>query len=369
MRLNESNMIDHYYAVIMAGGGGTRLWPLSRQSRPKQMLELISSESLFRTAFCRLQGLFANENILVVTTQEQAGQLMEQCPEIPQENFLLEPQPRGTASVVGLAAIALQQRDPQAVMAVLTSDHHIANEEKFRQLLETAYGIARQAYLVTLGIAPTYPATGYGYIQSGSKLGTFNGSEAYEVKRFKEKPALEQAQEMLASGDHAWNSGMFVWQVKDILKEFERQMPALYGHLQNIARAWDTPQRSTVLQATWPLLEVITIDYGIMEGAEKVAVIPAAGLGWNDIGSWESIFDIFPQDENGNIAVNGEPIFLDTHNTLIYSLSPERLAVTIGLEDLVVVDTGDVLLICTREQAQNVRQVVSQLKQTNPKYL
>jgi mannose-1-phosphate guanylyltransferase len=362
-------MIDHYYAVIMAGGGGTRLWPLSRQSRPKQMLELTGSDSLFRTAFCRLQGLFSSENILVVTTQEQASQLMTQCPEIPRENYLLEPQPRGTASVVGLAAIALQQRDPQAVMAVLTSDHHIANEEKFLQLLETAYDIARQEYLVTLGISPTYPATGYGYIQSGEKLGTFHGLEAYRVKCFKEKPDLEQAQAMLASGDHAWNSGMFVWQVKDILQEFRRQMPTLHSHLQTIARAWDTSDRQAVLQATWPLLEVITIDYGVMEGAEQVTVIPAAGLGWNDIGSWESIFEIFPQDENGNITVNGQPIFLDTHNTLIYSTSPERMAVAIGVEDLVIVDTGDVLLICKREQAQQVRQVVNQLKQTNPKYL
>jgi mannose-1-phosphate guanylyltransferase len=362
-------MIDHYYAVIMAGGGGTRLWPLSRQSRPKQMLELTSSDSLFRTAFCRLQGLFASENILVVTTQEQAGELMAQCPEIPQENYLLEPLPRGTASVVGLAGVALQQRDPQAVMAVLTADHHIANEGKFLQLLETAYEIARQAYLATLGISPTYPATGYGYIQNGEKLGSFHGLEAYRVKRFKEKPTLEQAQAMLASGDHAWNSGMFVWQVKDIMSEFERQMPTLHSHLQTIANAWNTPEKQSVLQATWPLLEVITIDYGIMEGAEKVAIIPASELGWNDIGSWESIFEILPKDENGNISVNGQPIFMDTHNTLIYRVSSARLAVAIGLEDLVIVDTGDVLLICKRDQAQQVRQVVNQLKQANSKYI
>jgi mannose-1-phosphate guanylyltransferase len=222
---------------------------------------------------------------------------------------------------------------------------------------------------VTLGISPTYPATGYGYIQSGEKLGTYRGLEAYLVKRFKEKPDLEQAQAMLASEDHAWNSGMFVWQVKDILLEFERQMPALYHHLQTIARSWNTPEKQAVLQATWPLLQVITIDYGIMEGAEKVTVIPASGLGWNDIGSWDSIFEIFPQDANGNITVDGQPIFIDTHNTLIYSLSAERLAVVIGVDDLVVVDTGDVLLICKRQQAQRVRQVVSQLKQTNPKYL
>jgi len=362
-------MIDHYYAVIMAGGGGTRLWPLSRQARPKQMLELTGSESLFRIAFRRLQGLFADENVLVVTTQEQSAQLMVQCPEIPQENYLLEPQPRGTASVVGLAAVALQQRDPQAVMAVVTSDHFIANVEKFQRLLESAYEIARQSYLVTLGISPTYPATGFGYIQSGERLGIFRGLEAYRVKRFKEKPDLEQAQAMLASGDHAWNSGMFAWQVQDIMNEFQRQMPALYEHLQSIARLWDTPDRQSILQSIWPHLEVKTVDYGIMEGARQVAVIPAAGLGWNDIGSWESIFEILPKDLNGNVTSDGQYILLDTHNTLFYSHSADRLAVAIGVQDLVIVDTGDVLLICNREQAQQVRQVVSQLKQTNPKLL
>lgn len=362
-------MIDHFYAVIMAGGGGTRLWPLSRQAKPKQMLELTGSASLFRMAYLRLQGLFASENILVVTTQEQYAQLVEQCPEIPPENYLLEPQPRGTASVVGLAAVALHQRDPQAVMAVLTSDHHIANVEKFHHLLETAYDVARQAYLVTLGITPTFPSTGYGYIQSGEPLGTFRGLESYCVKRFKEKPDLEQAQKMLASGDHAWNSGMFVWQVQDILKEFERQMPALFDHLQTISRSWATPDRQTVLQSTWPLLEVITIDYGIMEGASQVAVIPASGLGWNDIGSWESIFEILPKDENGNVVTAGQTILLDTKDSLFFNKSADRLVVSIGLKDLVIVDTGDVLLICDRAQAQQVRQVVNQLKQTNPKLL
>jgi mannose-1-phosphate guanylyltransferase len=361
-------MSHPYYAVIMAGGGGTRLWPLSRQAKPKQMLELGGDETLFRTAFRRLQGLFPRENVLVVTTQEQAEQLKAQCPEIPKENYLIEPQPRGTASVVGLAAVALQKRDPHAVMAVLTSDHFIADEDRFLHLLKSAHAIALGNYLVTLGISPSYPATGYGYIQSGESLGTFQGLEAYQVVRFKEKPNLEQAQEMLASGDHAWNSGMFVWQVEDILKEFQRQMPALFEHLQTILQAWDTPDRQSVLLETWPKVEVVTIDYGIMEHAERVAVIPAAGLGWNDIGSWESIFEILPKDSDGNVATAGQHIFLDTQDTLVYNTVPSRMTVTIGVEDLVIVDTGDVLLVCKREQAQKVRQVVNLLKQSHPKY-
>lgn len=362
-------MSQPYYAVIMAGGGGTRLWPLSRQAKPKQMLELDGKESLFQTAFRRLKGLFPSENVLVVTTQEQAEQLIRQCPEIPEENYLIEPQPRGTASVVGLAAVALQKRHPGAVMAVLTADHFIANEEQFLHLLKAGHEIALDHYLVTLGITPSYPATGYGYIQRGEALGSYQGLQAYRVQRFKEKPNLEQAQAMLASGDHAWNSGMFVWRVDAILKEFERQMPALYRHLGEISQAWDTPQRSSVLQETWQNLDVVTIDYGIMEGAERVAVVPAAGLGWNDIGSWDSIFEILPKDADGNVATAGEHIFLDTQNTLIYQTVPGRLVVTIGVEDLVIVDTGDVLLVCHREEAQKVRQVVNLLKQDKPKYM
>ena len=172
-------MEEHYYAVIMAGGGGTRLWPLSRQSRPKQMLRLIDERSLFQTSVQRLEGVFPPERILVVTVADQAGQLMEQCPEIPAENYLLEPLPRGTASVVGLAAVALQQRDPQASMAILTSDHYIGDEERFRLLLRAAYAVAQDDYLVTLGIAPSFPATGYGYIQRGEPLGQYGGLEVY----------------------------------------------------------------------------------------------------------------------------------------------------------------------------------------------
>ena len=192
---------DHYYAVIMAGGGGTRLWPLSRKARPKQMLRLLEERSLFQTSVERLDGVFSPDHIYVVTVQEQAVELQQQCPQIPVENFLLEPLPKGTASVIGLAAIALQERDPQAVMAVLTSDHYIGNEPAFRQLLLAAKDVAMDGYLVTLGISPTFSATGYGYIQRGSSLGQKNSLEVYRAVRFKEKPSEEQAREMLLAGD------------------------------------------------------------------------------------------------------------------------------------------------------------------------
>ena len=365
----ESSYLDHYYAVIMAGGGGTRLWPLSRQTRPKQMLRLIDEHSLFQTSVIRLEQLFPVERILVVTVEDQILELSAQCPGIPTDNYLIEPLPRGTASVVGLAAAALHARDPQAVMAVLTSDHFIGNEPGFRHLLCAALEVALDGYLVTLGISPTFPATGYGYIQQGEFLGTYRNERVFRTLRFKEKPDDVQSQQMLESGDHTWNSGMFVWRVDRILDEFARQMPDLYATLQEIMREWDAPTRQACIERLWPQIVPETIDYGIMEGARQVAVIPAGKLRWSDVGSWDSLFDVLSADQAGNIVMGGQHVGLDTNNSLVYVDQEHRLIVTIGVEDLIVVDTGDVLLVCRKDQAQKVRQVVTQLKEAGQSYL
>ncbi len=265
-------MHDHYYAVIMAGGGGTRLWPLSRRARPKQMLHLFEHRSLFQIAVSRLDGLFPPERILVVTVEEQAQQLQQSCPEIPAENYLLEPLPRGTASVVGLAAVALRDRDRQATMAVLTSDHYIREEERFRKLLSAAHDLAHEDYLVTLGIRPTFPATGYGYINLGDAIQEYDGMIAYQAIRFIEKPERSRAAEMLREGNYTWNSGMFVWQVERILSEVEAHMPTLHDSLEKIALSWKTPDRRKTMERLWPEIVPQTIDYGIMEKAQCVAL-------------------------------------------------------------------------------------------------
>ncbi len=362
-------MNEHYYAVIMAGGGGTRLWPLSRKARPKQMLRLLEERSLFQTSVERLLGLFPYERIFVVTIQEQAAELREQCPQIPAENFVIEPMPRGTASVIGLAAVALQHRDSQAVMAVLTSDHFIGNEENFRQVLGAAQDVAQDDYLVTLGIQPAYAATGYGYIQRGEALGFYRGKAVYRTLRFKEKPSEAQAREMLQQGDHTWNSGMFVWKCSRILDEMSAQMPDLHQGLQQIAGAWGSTGQAQVVQQVWKGLGSATIDYGIMEKARQVAVIPADDLRWSDVGSWDSLFDVLESDEHGNIVMGGEHIGVDTSQSLVYVNQDHRLIVTIGVEDLVVVDTGDVLLVCRKDQAQKVRLVVDQLRKKGEEYI
>jgi mannose-1-phosphate guanylyltransferase len=362
-------MMDHYYAVIMAGGGGTRLWPLSRQSCPKQMLPLVEKRSLFQIAVDRLDGIFLPEQIFVVTVAEQAEELQNQCPQIPPANYLLEPMPRGTASVVGLAAVALQQRDPQAVMAVLTADHIFKNQQHFQQLLLAAYDAAQQDHLVTLGISPTYPATGYGYIQQGDEVDSFRGLRSYQVLRFKEKPNEEDARTMIACGDHAWNSGMFVWRVERILAEFAHQMPDLTSKLDEISGNWNQPQCQEVIQQLWPQIHPQTIDYGIMENARDVVVIPAEGLGWNDVGSWEALFDVISPGEDGNIFLGDGVLSVDTKNSLVYTQTSNRLVVTIGVDDLVVVETDDVIMVCKKDQAQKVRQIVEQLKEKDSRYI
>ncbi|MEW5870195.1 MAG: mannose-1-phosphate guanylyltransferase [Chloroflexota bacterium] len=366
-------MLNHYYAVIMAGGGGTRLWPLSRQTRPKQMLSLFDERTLFQTSVQRLHGVFSPERIFVVTVEEQAAELHAQCPEIPFENFLLEPMPRNTAPAIGLAATVLHKFDSQAVMAVLTSDHYIGNDAYFRQTLQAAYNVAQDGYLVTLGIEPTFPAMGFGYVQRGEHLGIYHdqsdtGFDVFRVRRFKEKPDEAQARAMLETGDHAWNSGMFVWRTERILAEFKRQMPGLAAGLERIEQAWETPDRRAILQDVWAGLEAQSIDYGIMENANDVAMLPASGLNWSDVGSWDSLFELLEGDKDGNIIMGGTHVGLDTRKSLVYVNQERRLIVTIGVEDLVLVDTGDVLLVCHKDQAQRVRQVVNQLKEDGKPY-
>lgn len=356
-------MIKNLYAVIMAGGGGTRLWPLSRRSRPKQMLSLTGDDTLFQVAVDRLIGLLAPEQIIIVTVEEQAKELSLQKPEIPWENFLLEPMPRGTASVVALAAQAIQSKDPDAVMVILTADHFIKNVKQFHRLIECGKRVAEDGFLVTLGIEPNYPATGYGYIQRGKQLGEFDGLPFYQVLQFKEKPNVALAEEFLRNRDHDWNSGMFFWRADRILEEIKNLMPDLFSKIDVIQKAWNTPDRDAVLAKTWSTISPETIDYGIMEKASRVACIPASDLGWNDVGSWDSIFDVLPADGNGNIILSENIAIESTKDTLIVSEDTgEKMIAAIGLDGIVVVDTPDALLICKKSETQKVKKIVDFLK-------
>jgi mannose-1-phosphate guanylyltransferase len=363
--------MEHTYAVIMAGGGGTRLWPVSRKEKPKQLLPLIGQETLFQSTVKRLENLFTPDHILVVTVEEQAREMRLQVPEIPEENYIIEPAPRGTASVVGLAATVLLKRDVNAEMAILPSDHFIRNVDLFHYLLKAAFDVAENGYLVTLGITPTQPSTAYGYIQQGESLDGQYKYPTYKVKRFIEKPDDQTAQKLLRTGDHSWNSGMFVWRADVIMGEIDKQMSNLSAALKKISSAWGKDQQDAVLNENWPDLKVETVDYGIMEQAERVAVLPAGGLGWSDVGMWSSLFEVLLPDMDGNIATNSSlHLAHETHNTLVYGDNNERLIVTIGVDDMVIVDTGDVLMVCKTDQSQKVRDVVGHLKKHNQeKYL
>ncbi len=356
-------MYENYYAVIMAGGSGTRLWPLSRRNRPKHSLAIIGQRTLFQHAVDRLEGLFPFERILVVTVADQADLLSKECPDIPVENFIIEPLPRGTASVVGLASIALKHRSPNSCMAILTADHLIKNDRQLRDLLRSAFEIAQEEFLVTLGITPSYPATGYGYIQKGEQLGEYQQMTAYQVEKFKEKPNLQQAEVLVSDEQHVWNSGMFIWRVDSVLAEFKQQMPELYQKLLQIDEHWQTNSQETTLNQVWPTITPQTIDYGIMEQAEKVAVFPAKDLDWHDVGSWESLFEALDGDDAGNIVLGGENITVDTQGTLICEDSTSRLIVTIGVENLIIIDSGNAVLIADRKQSQRVREIVDYLQQ------
>ncbi len=356
--------MDHTYAVIMAGGSGTRLWPVSRKKHPKHILPLLGERTLFQSTVDRLEGFISCEHVLVVTAADQEDELRKQAPRIPAENFLVEPEPRGTASVVGLAATILQLRDPEAVMLVLPSDHFIRNRDLFQLIMHVAVRVARKDHLVTLGITPTFPATGYGYIQRGEPLPEKFDYPVYRVLQFTEKPDEMHARQMLMRGDYTWNSGMFVWRVSRILGEFDRQMPELRSALDEIGGAWETSRRADVLGSVWRSLKPETIDYGIMERADQVAVLPAGGLDWSDVGSWDSLFDVLVPDVDGNIVVNSHAMPLETHNSLVYG-SQEKLIVTIGVDDLIIIDTKDAMLVCRRDQAQQVRQVIANLKNSD----
>ncbi len=364
-------MPEHTYAVIMAGGGGTRLWPISRKEKPKQLLPLLGQETLFQSTVQRLENLFSPEHILVVTVEEQAREMRLQAPEIPEENYIIEPAPRGTASVVGLAAAVLQKRDANAEMVVLPSDHFIRNRDLFHYLLNAAFDVAEDGYLVTLGITPTQPSTAYGYIQQGEPLQGQYKYPTYKVKRFIEKPDEQAAQQLLRTGDHSWNSGMFIWRADAILGEIKKQMPELGSALKSISSAWGTDQQDAVLNENWRDLKTETVDYGIMENAERVAVLPAGGLGWSDVGIWSSLFEVLLPDMNGNIATNSSlHLAHETHNTLVYGGGGDRLVVTIGVDDMVIIDTGDVLMVCKSDQSQKVKDVVEHLrKHRQEKYL
>jgi mannose-1-phosphate guanylyltransferase len=320
----------------------------------------MGDRTMFQMAVDRLLPIMPPEHVIVVTTSDLVDLLAGQTPELPRRNFVIEPEGRGTAPVIGLGALfAKHLAGAEATVACLTADHHISDVKQFQRVLQAAAQVAEGGQIVTLGIKPTFASTGFGYIQRGASLGKTDGFDVYDALRFKEKPSEDLAAELVADGKHSWNSGMFIWTTERVSLEFARQLPETWAKLTQVERAFGTDQFTDTLAQVWPTVPKETIDYGIMEGAEKVAVIPV-DIGWNDVGTWASLLDILEPDENGNVVLGGPHLSVDTTGSLVRS---NRLVATIGLSNIIIIDTEDSLLVCSRDRTQDVKRIVEQLQQ------
>lgn len=347
------------YVAIIAGGSGTRLWPRSRQAKPKQFQSLYSDSTLLQETVKRLEPMVRHEDICVIANCSHEPIVKEQLPWLPDANWIGEPVGRDTAPAVGVIATILHHRDPEAVILVTPADHVIAKEARFRHLLKVAEQIAAEGpNVVTIGIRPTGPETGYGYIQMAETHRTVDDIDVHDVVTFKEKPDLKTAEEYVSSWHYVWNSGMFIWSAKTILDLFQRHAPDIYKLLMRLDAALGTPDEAHVFAEVYEEFPRISVDYAILEHAENIHVIPAS-IGWNDLGSWSSLHEIMESDEDGNTVV-GHHVGVDTHNCLIHS--KDRLVATVGLDNLIIVDAGDVLLVLPSGRSQDIKALLEALK-------
>lgn len=356
------------YAAIIAGGSGTRLWPKSRQEKPKQFQSLYSENTMLQDAIARLEPLIPKENIFIIAGASHESVIKEQLPWLNPDNFVGEPVGRDTAPAVGVITTLIHRKDPDAVILVSPADHVILKEKTFRRHLEVAEQIASEGTnVVTIGIKPTAPETGYGYIQMSENHRQVDDVDIHEVISFKEKPDQKTAEEYISSWHYVWNSGMFIWSAKTVLGLFEEHAPDIYKLLMRYDGAIGTAQESKVFDQIYDAFPRISVDYAILEHARSIFVIPAS-IGWSDLGSWASLHEVKEADELGNVVV-GEHIGLDTHNCLIHG-QPGKLITTIGIDNLIIVDAGDALLVLPQGRSQDIKNLLEELKKEGKaKYL
>jgi mannose-1-phosphate guanylyltransferase len=350
------------HALLMAGGGGTRFWPRSRQCRPKQFLALGGERTLLQQAFDRLEGSVAPEQVWVITAAAYMEEVARQLPEVRREQILGEPCGRDTAACIAVGAALISREDAEATMVVTPADHVIEPVQEFRRALHVAVQTAQEQprALVTFGIPPTYPATGYGYLQRGEEVARRQGVSVYRVRAFREKPDADLAERFVASGEYFWNSGIFVWKAAAILAELRAQQPALAEAAQRIADAWPTPERQQVLAREYEALPRQSIDYAVMEHAGQVLAVPAL-YRWDDVGSWLALERLNPQDVADN-TVLAHHVGLDTNGCVLVA-EPDRLIVTLGVSDLLIVQDGDVVLVAAKDREGDLKKLVEELRQ------
>jgi mannose-1-phosphate guanylyltransferase len=346
------------FAIIMAGGVGTRFWPKSRGRSPKQFLEILGKGTMVENTVDRLRPLVDQKDVFVVTNRLQTEMLRKLVPWLPPENILAEPLGRNTAACVGLAALWVQRINPDGMMVVSPADHIVKNPDEFVRILRLAVRVADERdALVTIGIKPTHPETGYGYIQSAEEeidRNEYRSEGVYRVKTFAEKPNLETAERFLKSGDFLWNSGIFVWKASVVLREIELHLPDLYEQLRDVAEAIGTQVYEQTLEHAYRIIRSISIDYGIMEKAGNVFVVKG-DFGWSDVGSWDEVVRLTQKDADGN-SLKGRVFSFDSKNNYVDAGS--KLVATLGVEDLVVISTDDAILICKKGKSQEVKEVV-----------
>ncbi|HEX2773572.1 MAG TPA: sugar phosphate nucleotidyltransferase [Micromonosporaceae bacterium] len=356
------------FAVIPAGGSGTRLWPLSRAGHPKFLHPLTgTSASLLQATVDRLAPLASPEQTMVVTGAAHVAAVARQLAKLPEENILVEPSPRDSCAAIALAAAVIAQRHPTALMGSFAADHLVARPDKLVQAVRSAAAQAERGLLMTIGITPTRPDTGYGYLQCGDPI---DDGPARTVEEFKEKPSAEVAEAYVRSGRYLWNASMFVWRVDAFLAELARQQPAMHAGLTAVAQAWLTPEREDVLNTVWPTLPKISVDYAVMEGAAaagRVATVPG-DFGWNDVGDFHTLGEVLPANGSGNVILAATPdtdpgvLLRDTGGLVVVPRSG-RLVAALGVRDLIIVDTPDAMLVCPRNRAQDVKKLVDALKE------
>lgn len=350
------------FGIIMAGGGGTRFWPLSRLKRPKQLLNLSGKSEMINETAERLKKVLPKENLFVYTARVQKKKVIETAAgRIFPENVIAEPCAKNTAACIAYAAVKIVKEHGDGVMIVSPSDAYVKNEDEYARILGKAATAAEKSdSLITVGIKPTFPATGYGYIKAGETEGEFK-----RVERFVEKPDLITAEKYVADGGYLWNSGVFIWKASAILKEFEKYLPDIYAEFKNVYSALNTPKESKAANAVYSKIRSVSIDYGIMEKAENVFVA-VGDFGWNDVGSWDMLGAIAGTDGRGN-TLKGDVIAIDSENSVVYS--EKRLVATVGIKDLVVVETADAVLVLPKSRAQEAKKIVEELSAAGRKEL
>ena len=360
-------------AVLLAGGRGTRFWPRSRTRTPKQLLDIVSAKTMLRETVDRLAPLFKPSQIWAVTNEEQAAAVERELPRVPRKQILAEPVGRNTAAAIGLAAIHIAQAHGDAIMAVLPADHYVADVGRYRRIARAAMELARKSgNLVVLGIPPTRPETGFGYIERGGSTGRPGGFPAYAVRRFTEKPGPAVAQQYVKSRRYFWNAGMFFWRVSTFFECLRKYLPRTWNALGELQQSIGTPGYARALKEIYPRLTNISADYAIMEPAtrrgstERVFVLPAANIGWSDIGSWAAVYELLAREKGGNVTA-GDLFALDASGNFLWS--PKKFVAAIGVRDLIVVETADALLVCPRERAQDVGKAVKWLEEKHRREL